>query len=267
MEIQKWKEIVIPYDLAVRELELKFNHIIQESRDAGRYSYIEQVHGRVKALSSILDKAKRKGIEIDRVTEEVCDIAGIRLICQFVEDIKKVVQIIRDRSDLEVVEEKDYVTDSKASGYRSYHMIVLYEVITVYGKKKVYVEIQIRTMAMNFWSTIEHSLQYKYSGNLPDYIKERLLASAKAVLELDTEMSMIREDILMAQDFFFGKARIVSEIKNNIQNLYKFENRDAILNIQNEFFELYRNGTMEELEEFDRQLDLIAARHGLQSLK
>lgn len=77
---------------------------------------------------------------------------------------------------------------------------------------------------------------------------------------------MIREDIMMAQDFFFGKARIVSEIKNNIQNLYKFENREAILNIQNEFFELYRHGTLDELEEFNQQLDLIAARHGVQSL-
>ena len=243
MEIQKWREILIPYELAVSELEIKFNHMIKESRMVGRYSYIEQVHGRVKTLSSILDKAKRKGIDVEEVTEKICDIAGIRLICQFVEDIEKVVQIIRERSDM-----------------------VLYEVITIYGKKKLYVEIQIRTLAMNFWSTIEHSLQYKYSENLPDYIRARLLASAQAVVDLDKEMSMIREDIMMAQDFFFGKARIVSEIKNNIQNLYKFENREAILNIQNEFFELYRHGTLDELEEFNQQLDLIAARHGVQSL-
>ena len=250
MEIQKWREILIPYELAVSELEIKFNHMIKESRMVGRYSYIEQVHGRVKTLSSILDKAKRKGIDVEEVTE----------------DIEKVVQIIRERSDMEIVEEIDYVKESKPSGYRSYHIVVLYEVITIYGKKKVYVEIQIRTLAMNFWSTIEHSLQYKYSENLPDYIRARLLASAQAVVDLDKEMSMIREDIMMAQDFFFGKARIVSEIKNNIQNLYKFENREAILNIQNEFFELYRHGTLDELEEFNQQLDLIAARHGVQSL-
>ena len=266
MEIQKWREILIPYELAVSELEIKFNHMIKESRMVGRYSYIEQVHGRVKTLSSILDKAKRKGIDVEEVIEKICDIAGIRLICQFVEDIEKVVQIIRERSDMEIVEEIDYVKESKPSGYRSYHIVVLYEVITIYGKKKLYVEIQIRTLAMNFWSTIEHSLQYKYSENLPDYIRARLLASAQAVVDLDKEMSMIREDIMMAQDFFFGKARIVSEIKNNIQNLYKFENREAILNIQNEFFELYRHGTLDELEEFNQQLDLIAARHGVQSL-
>ena len=126
MEIQKWREILIPYELAVSELEIKFNHMIKESRMVGRYSYIEQVHGRVKTLSSILDKAKRKGIDVEEVTEKICDIAGIRLICQFVEDIEKVVQIIRERSDMEIVEEIDYVKESKPSGYRSYHIVVLY---------------------------------------------------------------------------------------------------------------------------------------------
>ena len=212
MEIQKLREILMPYELAVEELKVKFNHIIKQNREAGRYSYIERVDGRVKTLSSILDKANRKGVEIDQITARICDIAGIRLICQFTEDIEKVVQIIRERDDMEIMTEKDYVTESKDSGYQSYHLIVLYEVITIYGKKKVFVEIQIRTLAMNFWSTIEHSLSYKYNGNLPDYITERLLASAKAVVELDKEMSMIREDIMQAQDFFFGKARIVSRI-------------------------------------------------------
>ena len=110
------------------------------------------------------------------------------------------------------------------------------------------VEIQIRTLAMNFWATIEHSLQYKYSGNVPEHVSQRLLAAAQAVVSLDKEMSMIRDDIVMAQDLFLNKARIVSEIKSNIENLYKFENRDAMENIQNEFFELFRNGTLEELE-------------------
>ena len=213
MEIQKWREILIPYELAVSELEIKFNHMIKESRMVGRYSYIEQVHGRVKTLSSILDKAKRKGIDVEEVTEKICDIAGIRLICQFVEDIEKVVQIIRERSDMEIVEEIDYVKESKPSGYRSYHIVVLYEVITIYGKKKVYVEIQIRTLAMNFWSTIEHSLQYKYSENLPDYIRARLLASAQAVVDLDKEMSMIREDIMISSSGkrgLYPRSRIIS---------------------------------------------------------
>ncbi|MCJ7834484.1 GTP pyrophosphokinase family protein [Cuneatibacter sp. NSJ-177] len=266
MEIQKWREILSPYELAVDELRIKFNYIIKQNKAAGRYSPIEQVICRVKTVSSILDKAKRKGIDLENVEEKITDIAGVRLICQFVEDIDKVVNIIRDRPDMEVMEENDYVHHSKPSGYQSYHMVVRYEVTTIHGPKLVPVEIQIRTMAMNFWATIEHSLKYKYSGNVPEHIGERLLAAAQAVINLDKEMSMIREDIVMAQDLFFNKARIVSEIKNNIQNLYKFENRDAMLNIQNEFFDLYQNGTLEELEEFNRQLDLVAARQGVQEL-
>ena len=266
MEIQKWKEILSPYELAVEELKIKFNHIIKENRASGRYSPIEQVTCRVKAVSSIMDKARRKGIPLEQVEEKITDIAGVRLICQFVEDIDKVAAIVRERPDMKVVEENDYVHHSKPSGYQSYHLVVHYVVTTIHGPKTVPVEIQIRTLAMNFWATIEHSLQYKYSGNVPEHVSTRLRAAAQAVVQLDREMSMIRDDIMMAQDLFLNKARIVSEIKNNIENLYKFENRDAMENIQNEFFELFRNGTLEELEEFNHKLDEVAARQGVQEL-
>ena len=162
MEIQLWREILNPYELAVKELTVKFEHLIHEHRDRGLYSPIEQVVGRVKAISSILEKAQKKKIGIDEIEEKLEDIAGIRIICQFVEDIQKVVEIIRGRTDMSVKSEKDYITNMKDSGYRSYHMIVYYEVQTLSGGKRIQVEIQIRTLAMNFWSTIEHSLQYKY---------------------------------------------------------------------------------------------------------
>ena len=266
MDIQMWREMLLPYELAVDELTLKFQHIIDENRSMGRYSSIESVEGRVKAISSILDKAKRKDIPLDRLEEEMFDIAGIRLICQFSEDIPRVVSMVRSRDDIEIVEERDYMTDGKESGYRSYHLIVKYEVITIFGKKKVFAEIQIRTMAMNFWATIEHSLKYKYSGELPESVSRRLQAAGRAVYELDHEMDKIRDEIVTAQDLFFGKARIVSEIRNNIRNLYRFEARDAVINIQNEFFDLYQNGTIEELEEFNKKLDDLAASQGVQSI-
>ena len=203
MEIQKWREILIPYELAVSELEIKFNHMIKESRMVGRYSYIEQVHGRVKTLSSILDKAKRKGIDVEEVTEKICDIAGIRLICQFVEDIEKVVQIIRERSDMEIVEEIDYVKESKPSGYRSYHMIVEIPVFFSKGKTPMRVELQIRTNGMDFWATLEHQLRYKKGiEDLPGYdeISAELLRSAQAVIETDNEMQRIKDKIGMFHD-------------------------------------------------------------------
>ena len=174
MEIQLWREILNPYDLAVKELTVKFEHLIQEHRQQGLYSPIEQVHGRVKTISSILDKAQKKNIPINEIEDKLEDIAGIRIICQFVEDIQKVVEIIRSRTDMKVIEEKDYVSNMKNSGYRSYHMIVEYTVETMNGPKRIHAEIQIRTLAMNFWATIEHSLQYKYKKNIPDHIREKL---------------------------------------------------------------------------------------------
>ena len=126
MEIQLWKDILNPYELAVEELLVKFNHLIKEYQDRGMYSPMEQVCGRVKSISSILDKAQKKNIEVDKIEEQLDDIAGIRIICQFVEDIEKVADLIRNRSDMQVVTEKDYINHMKSSGYRSYHMIVSY---------------------------------------------------------------------------------------------------------------------------------------------
>ena len=140
---------------------------MNEYRTAGRYSPIEQVDGRVKSISSILDKMQRKKININEIETDLEDIAGIRVICQFVEDIDRVVEIIEQRSDMEIKTKKDYITKAKDSGYRSFHVIIYYDVDTIYGKKRIQAEIQIRTLAMNFWATVEHSLQYKYKEKYP----------------------------------------------------------------------------------------------------
>jgi putative GTP pyrophosphokinase len=264
MEIQRWKEILSPYDLAVKELDVKFNHLIMENRNIGRYSYVERVETRRKTIASIIEKCKRKGIPVESAVDVLTDIAGIRLICQFEEDIERVAEEIRKRPDMVVLEEKNYLQDVKDSGYRSYHMIVQYEVYTVYGSRAIPIEIQIRTMAMNFWATIEHSLHYKYNGNVPEEVKAKLRASSDAVLQMDQEMSSIREDIVTAQELFYIKATLVKDINNSINNLYNFEDRAAVLNIQQEFMELYKIGTLDELKEFQRKLDAVAARHGAQ---
>ena len=123
---------------------------------------IEQVTGRIKSINSILEKCRINMFLRINWEEKIGDIAGVRIICQFCEDIEKVASLIRNRSDMRVLEEKDYVTHGKDSGYRSYHIIVSYCAETLAGKKEIRAEIQIRTLAMDFWATIEHSLQYKY---------------------------------------------------------------------------------------------------------
>lgn len=267
MEIQLWREILDPYVLAVDELIVKFRHIITEHRNVGAYSPIEQVDGRVKTISSILEKAQKKKIDLENFEEKIEDIAGIRIICQFVEDIDKVVELIKKRDDMEIKSEKDYIKNMKESGYRSYHLIIYYTVQTLHGPKKIQAEIQIRTLAMNFWATIEHSLQYKYKGNMPEHIKERLSTAANAIIVLDQEMSVVRGEIMDAQNSFKIKANIVADILTNIQNLYKLANKREVVKIQDEFFRIYQSGDLDQLERFNKQLDVISEGYRAQSLK
>lgn len=196
METRSWEEILDPYRLAVEELVVKWNHVIEEYRHQGMYSPIEQVKGRVKTVASIMEKLKRKEYSIQELEEKMEDLAGIRILCQYMEDIDQVVEMIRHRSDMEIKSTKDYISHAKDSGYRSYHVIIFYEVNTIYGAKRIQVEIQIRTLAMDFWATVEHSLAYKYQGQIPEGTKERLSNVAEELLLLDMEMSNVRNVIM-----------------------------------------------------------------------
>ena len=266
MDIQVWREILDPYQLAVDELLVKFNHIITEHKNAGLYCPIEQVKGRVKSISSILEKLQRKNQNINELEEKIEDIAGIRILCQFVEDIDKVVTLIRNRNDMEIKSIKDYIANAKDSGYRSYHMIVYYEVNTIHGVKRLQAEIQIRTLAMDFWATVEHSLQYKYKQNIPDDIRERLSSAANALLVLDEEMSSVRDEIMDAQESYQAKETLVADILTNIQNLYKVANKREIVKIQDEFYKVYQAGDFDELCHFSKQLDIISEGYRAQSI-
>ncbi|MCI8815175.1 MAG: GTP pyrophosphokinase family protein [Lachnospiraceae bacterium] len=266
MEIQLWRNILSPYELAVRELIVKFNHIITEHKEKGIYSPMEQVNGRVKSIASILEKMQRKNIPMDRLEKDLEDIAGIRIICQFEEDIDAVAAMIQKRSDMEIKSEKNYLTNVKESGYRSYHLIIYYTVQTINGPKRLQMEIQIRTLAMNFWATIEHSLQYKYKGNMPAHVRERLSKAAAAILSLDREMSSVRHEIMDAQNFSQLQTNLVADILNNIENLYKFSNQREVKKIQDEFFRVYESKDLQQLERFHRQLDIISEGYRAQAI-
>ncbi len=259
--------MLAPYYEAVDEITMKFNHIIRNCHNAGEYSPIVRVEGRVKTISSILEKAQKKGIGINEVENRIKDIAGIRIICQFVEDIYNVANIIRNRTDMKVVEERDYVTKSKESGYRSYHFIVEYEVNLIDSAKRIKVEIQVRTLAMNFWGTIEHSLQYKYRGQMPEHLSSRLYAAADAILKLDNEMSSVRGEIVDAQKSMHQNDVIITEILHNINSLYGVANKREIDKIQTEFYRLYESNDMEMLNRFGNELDVIAEGYRVQSLR
>ena len=206
--IRDWEEFLAPYEQAVSELKVKLRGIRKQYREQNKHVPIEFVTGRVKPVDSILTKSKLRGIALDRLEEEMSDIAGLRIMCQFVEDIHQVVELLRTRKDMKVIIERDYITNKKASGYRSYHLVIEYPVQLIDGEKIILAEIQIRTLAMNFWTTIEHSLNYKYQGEFPAEISERLRRSAEAAYQLDEEMSNIREEIQEAQRLFsHGKGK------------------------------------------------------------
>lgn len=266
MEIQLWRSILCPYELAVRELIVKFEHIIIEHRENDLYSPIEQVSGRVKSVSSILEKMQRKHIPMERMEEEVEDIAGIRIICQFEEDIETVASLIQNRSDMTIKSEKNYLKHVKQSGYRSLHLIIYYTVETLNGPRKLQAEIQIRTMAMDFWATIEHSLQYKYKGDMPPHVAERLTNAADAIILLDQEMSSVRDEIMDAQNSSQMQSNLVKDILNNIENLYRVSSEREITKIQTEFLRVFHTKDLKQLERFHRQLDIIAEGYRAQAV-
>ena len=266
LEIQLWRSILCPYQLAVRELTVKFEHMIEEHKKNDLYSPIEQVSGRVKSVTSILEKMQRKHIPMERMEEEVEDIAGIRIICQFEEDIDTVAALIQKRSDMQIKSEKNYLKHIKQSGYRSYHLIIYYTVETIEGPKTIQAEIQIRTMAMNFWATIEHSLQYKYKGEMPMHVAERLSKAADAIIALDQEMSSVRNEIMDAQNSSRMQSNLVKDILSSIENLYKSSNKREVEKIQDEFLRVFRTKDLQQLERFHRQLDIIAEGYRAQSV-
>ena len=219
MAIQNWKDFLTPYDQAVSELKVKLRSIRKEFRRKNEYSPIEFVTGRVKEVSSILEKANKYSIPVDRIQYEMEDIAGIRIMCQFVDDIDTVVNIIRNRKDMQVLYEKDYVSNVKPSGYRSYHVVIRYPINMADGQKDILAEFQIRTLAMNFWATIEHSLNYKYKQHIPKEIQDKLKEAADSAFNLDEQMLEIKDEIKDAQRLFEVKSDIISTIMNSILNL------------------------------------------------
>ncbi|AMM88498.1 GTP pyrophosphokinase [Bacillus pumilus] len=206
MDKKQWDQFLAPYKQAVEELKVKLKGIRKLYEFEDDHSPVEFVTGRVKPVASILEKAKRKNIPMDEI-ETMQDIAGLRIMCQFVEDIQVVKKMLQSRKDFVVVDKRDYIAEHKESGYRSYHLVVLYPLQTINGEKQLLVEIQIRTLAMNFWATIEHSLNYKYSGNIPEKVKQRLQRASEAASLLDDEMSEIRGEIQEAQVAFSRKKK------------------------------------------------------------
>ena len=198
-DIDNWKEVMLIYSSALKQITTKLEILNDEFQNVHRYNPIEHIKSRVKTPESIVKKLKKHGYEstIQNMVEYVNDIAGIRVICSFTSDIYQIAEMIRNQSDIKVISIKDYIVNPKKSGYKSYHMLVT---IPVYLSDRIVdtkVEIQIRTVAMDFWASLEHKINYKFEGNAPDHIRNELVECARMVAELDERMLSLNEEIQM----------------------------------------------------------------------
>ncbi len=197
-EVDSWKEAMLDYNSALKQIETKLNILNDEFQHIHRYNPIEHIKARIKTPESIVKKLRRYGLEftLNNMEEAVNDIAGVRITCSFTSDIFRLADMIRDQKDIRVLSTKDYITTPKPSGYRSYHMIVSVPVYFSDRIKEVKVEIQIRTVAMDFWASLEHKINYKFEGNAPQHIKDELIECSEMIANLDAKMLSLNEEIL-----------------------------------------------------------------------
>ena len=197
-DINSWEEVNLLYNSALKQIQTKIEILNEEFQEVHRYNPIEHVKARVKGPESIVKKLKRNGYEstIENMVRYVNDIAGIRIICSFTSDIYRIAEMISSQKDIRVISVKDYIMNPKPSGYRSFHMIVSLPVYLSDKIVNVKVEIQIRTVAMDFWASLEHKIQYKFEGDAPIHINQQLHECATMVANLDEQMLNLNEEIL-----------------------------------------------------------------------
>ena len=186
------------YTAALTQLEAKMETINEEFKSLHKYNPIEHISSRIKSKESIYKKLNKKGLAptYENLVKTINDVAGLRIICSFIPDIYKIVEMLENMQDINVLKKKDYVTTPKESGYSSYHLIVSVPVSLSVGTIDVKVEIQIRTMAMDFWASLEHKINYKYDKNVPKSVKKELRDCAKMTQKLDKRMSNLGKSLM-----------------------------------------------------------------------
>ena len=196
-QVDQWKTMIFLYESALKEINTKIEILNQEFVHVHNYNPIEHVKSRIKSPESIVKKLKRLGFEatIDNMMRHLNDIAGIRIICSFTSDIYQIAKMLANQDDVMVLQVKDYMKHPKPNGYKSYHMVVSLPIFLSDGPVHTTVEIQIRTIAMDFWASLEHKIYYKFEGNAPAQMYEELKACADIVEQLDAKMLSLNESI------------------------------------------------------------------------
>jgi len=202
-EFAKLKKLLIVYEWGQRSLLTMLNIMNEDFNNFQENNPIENIRGRMKAPESIAEKLHTMKVDVtaENAKRYLKDIAGVRIICAFAKDIFYLIELLRSTPGINIIEERDYIKTPKSSGYRSYHLIVEMPVFYSGKTEHVMVEVQIRTEAMNFWSTLEHKARYKYQEHIPQHLCDELVECADKIAELDNRMYLIHEIItLINQD-------------------------------------------------------------------
>lgn len=196
-QVTSWTEVILVYTAALKEIGTKLEILNDEFKHVHRYNPIEHIKSRIKTSESIVKKLKRNGYEstIENMVRYVNDIAGVRVICSFTSDIYRIADMISNQNDIQILSVKDYIKNPKESGYKSYHMLVSVPIYLSDRKVDTKVEIQIRTVAMDFWASLEHKIRYKFEADAPQHIKDELVECARMVSDLDARMLSLNDEI------------------------------------------------------------------------
>lgn len=196
-EAEEWSNALLLYDAALREINTKLEILNNEFKLAHQYNPIEHITSRIKSPQSIAKKLRHneKELMVENIVKFVNDVAGIRIICSFTSDIYRIADLITKQSDVKVLKIKDYIMCPKENGYTSYHMIISIPVFLSDQTVDTKVEIQIRTIAMDFWASLEHKIYYKFEGNAPEHISKELKECSDIVAYLDQKMLTLNEEI------------------------------------------------------------------------
>lgn len=196
-DVDSWETLMFLYNAALKEINTKIEILNDEFQHVHHYTPIEHIKSRIKTPESIVKKLKKNGYEVNvqNMVKHVRDIAGIRIICSFTSDIYLIADMITKQGDLKIISLKDYIKRPKDSGYQSYHMLVSVPIYLSGGFVDTIVEIQIRTVAQDFWASLEHKIYYKFEGKAPDYISRELQECSKIVAKLDERMLSLNNTI------------------------------------------------------------------------
>lgn len=192
-QAMKYQQIIMVYESAIKQIETKLDILNKECKVGRKRNPIETVKSRIKSPDSIAKKLATKGlpVDFDSMTTNLNDIAGVRVICPYISDIYNVRDILLKQPDIKLAAEHDYIKEPKESGYRSLHVVVETPVYLSNTVHTVKVEIQLRTIAMDFWASLEHELRYKNTSNIPDSVRRELYRVAETIAMTDREMEEI----------------------------------------------------------------------------